>query len=147
MPIYILGISMEGCDMRIEGANNNHAQRPVSEEIQVNQSVQANIAKQVEEVHIEKMAEEYAQQKNNSSFEEIQISEKMIKEAIERANKAIIGTKREFEYKKHEVLNTFMVKVINSETKETVREIPPEKIVDLVANLMELAGLLVDEKR
>lgn len=75
------------------------------------------------------------------------ISEKILVEAIDRANKAIVGSKREFEYKKHDILNAFTVKVINSETKEVVREIPPERILDLVANLMELAGVLVDEKR
>ena len=39
-----------------------------------------------------------------------------------------------------------MVKVINSETNEVIREIPPEKILDLVAKMWELAGILVDER-
>jgi flagellar protein FlaG len=29
---------------------------------------------------------------------------------------------------------------------EVIREIPPEKILDMVAKMMELAGILVDEK-
>jgi len=39
-----------------------------------------------------------------------------------------------------------MIKVINSETDEVIREIPPEKILDLIAKLWELAGIIVDEK-
>lgn len=150
MPIYIIGISMEGCVMRIEGSNNNYAERPVPEEIQVNRPAPEVkvIERPVEEVQKKKISEDnFAKQITSATQGETQLSEKILSEAIERANKAIVGTKREFQYKKHDIINAFTVKVINSETKEIVREIPPEKILDLVANLMELAGLLVDEKR
>ena len=39
-----------------------------------------------------------------------------------------------------------MVKVLNKENGELIREIPPEKTLDLVANMMEIAGILIDEK-
>lgn len=39
-----------------------------------------------------------------------------------------------------------MVKVVNTETDEVIREIPPEKILDMVAKMWELAGIMVDEK-
>jgi flagellar protein FlaG len=34
---------------------------------------------------------------------------------------------------------------VNRETGEVIREIPPEKFLDMVAKLQELAGILVDE--
>ena len=34
----------------------------------------------------------------------------------------------------------------NNHTEEIVKEIPPEKILDMVANMMERAGLIVDKK-
>jgi len=37
-----------------------------------------------------------------------------------------------------------MVQVINNETQEVVREIPPQKILDMVAKMWELAGIIVD---
>jgi flagellar protein FlaG len=37
--------------------------------------------------------------------------------------------------------------VIDENTNEVVREIPPEKILDVMASIMELAGLIVDERR
>ena len=40
-----------------------------------------------------------------------------------------------------------MIKVINKQTQEVIREIPPEKILDIVANLWKIAGLIIDEKR
>lgn len=68
-------------------------------------------------------------------------------EMIERANRAITGATCNFEYSIHEKTKEIMVKVIDRETKEVIREIPPEKILDLVAKLWEIAGILVDERR
>jgi len=36
--------------------------------------------------------------------------------------------------------------IINDETDEVIREIPPEKILDMVAKMWELAGIMVDRK-
>jgi len=40
-----------------------------------------------------------------------------------------------------------MVKVIDINTNEVIREIPPEKILDMVATMLEMAGIIVDERR
>ena len=69
-----------------------------------------------------------------------------IMQAIKQANKALEGTNRRFEYSVHEQSNTIMIKVINSDTDEIIREIPPERILNLIAKLWELAGLIVDKK-
>lgn len=77
----------------------------------------------------------------------VSISEKTVINAIEKANKAISFSNRQLEFSVHEKTKEIMVKVIDSETKEVIREIPPEKILDMVANLLEMAGILVDERR
>jgi len=73
-------------------------------------------------------------------------NEREISEAVRKANKALEWAKRHFEYSIHEQTNTFMVRVYDSETDELIREIPPERILDLVARLWEVAGLIVDER-
>ncbi len=75
------------------------------------------------------------------------ISERAIRDAIDSVNKAIVGANRQFEFSVHEKTNRVMVKVIDTVTKEIVREIPPEKILDMVAQMWEMAGILVDERR
>ena len=40
-----------------------------------------------------------------------------------------------------------MVQVVDSDTGEIIREIPPQKILDLVAKLWELSGVFLDERR
>lgn len=72
--------------------------------------------------------------------------EKLIK-AIEGANKKISKTENEFSFSVHEKTKQIMIKVINKNTKEVVKEFPPEKILDMVATMCETAGLFVDEKR
>ena len=76
-----------------------------------------------------------------------QVSEKMIIGAIERANKALAISNRSLEFSVHEKTKEIMVKVVDTETQEVIREIPSEKILDLVANILEMAGILVDERR
>lgn len=51
-----------------------------------------------------------------------------------------------FEFSIHEGTEAVMVKVINTETDEIIREIPPEEILDMVAKMWELAGILVDKR-
>ena len=76
----------------------------------------------------------------------LSIGEEQIIRAIERALKALEGPSTMFEMRVHEQTNSVIVRVLNRETGELIREIPPEKTLDLVAKMMEFAGLLIDER-
>ncbi|OXM86359.1 flagellar protein FlaG [Paenibacillus rigui] len=78
---------------------------------------------------------------------ELSISEEAVVQAVERANKALAGVKSHAEYSVHKPHGDIVVKLINSETKEVIREIPPEKILDLLDKFEELNGTIIDEKR
>ncbi len=75
------------------------------------------------------------------------VSERVVIEAIQKANKAISGGNRRFEFSIHEKTNEIVVKVFDSDTNELIREIPNEKVLDMVAKICEMAGILVDERR
>ena len=49
------------------------------------------------------------------------------------------------EYSVHEVLGS-MIKIVNQDTKEVIMECPPKKILDLVAKMLEMAGIVIDKK-
>ncbi|MEK3704952.1 flagellar protein FlaG [Paenibacillus sp. FSL R7-0198] len=66
--------------------------------------------------------------------------------AIDRAVKALQGPTTTLEMSVHEKTHQILVKVLNKETGELIREIPPEKTLDLVAKMMEIAGIIIDEK-
>ena len=139
--------------MRVEGTaniNNYNGKAEARIEIQPQKHVQEikEVKPSKEERKIENIATlELAHQIVAASKGELPISDKVMIEAIDKANKAIIGTRREFEYSVHKPTHAISIKVIDSESKEVIREIPPEKMLDLVAKLWELAGIIVDEKR
>jgi flagellar protein FlaG len=66
--------------------------------------------------------------------------------SLEKANKMVDGYDRRFEISVHEKTGNVMVKVINSITDEVIREIPSEKVLDMVAGFMETAGIIVDKR-
>lgn len=76
----------------------------------------------------------------------VSIGEAQLIKAIDRAMKALEGPSTTFEVSVHKQTHSIMVKVLNKDTGELIREIPPEKTLDLVAKMMEFAGILIDER-
>jgi len=83
----------------------------------------------------------------SSANENKQVSEEELIKVIEKANETIKGNNAKFEYSIHDDTKRIMVKVINPVNDEVIREIPSEKILDMVAKIWEMTGILVDEKR
>lgn len=46
----------------------------------------------------------------------------------------------------HRGTNHLTIKVLDKETKEVIKEFPPEETLDQLAKVLELAGILVDER-
>lgn len=53
----------------------------------------------------------------------------------------------ECQYGIHEETQRVTLKIVDKETKEVLKELPPEKTLEMIAKVWEMAGLLVDEKR
>lgn len=75
-----------------------------------------------------------------------QATSEQIKEAIEKFNKAS-GANSEAVFGIHEGTNRVTIKIVDKDTKETIKELPPEKTLDMIARVWEMAGIMVDEKR
>ena len=74
-----------------------------------------------------------------------------IKAAVDDLNKTVKQASpmhhTQLSFKYHEDTNRISITVTDSDTDEVIREIPPEKTLDLLAKAWEMAGLLVDERR
>lgn len=68
-----------------------------------------------------------------------------LKRAVEEINKNVVNSEAVFGV--HESTNRVTIKIVDKKTKEVLKEYPPEKTLDMIAKVWELAGLLVDEKR
>ncbi len=93
---------------------------------------------------------ESAQEKGNSSEEEGQqrqpSSGEQIRKAVEKLSKSQME-QSEAVFGIHEGTNRVTIKIVDKQTKKTIKELPPEKTLDMIAKVWEMAGLLVDEKR
>lgn len=73
-----------------------------------------------------------------------QPSEETMKQALSDINKQLNNTECVFDV--HEATNRVTIRIIDKTSKEVLKELPPEKTLDMIAKVWELAGLLVDEK-
>ena len=76
-----------------------------------------------------------------------EVSAEKVKDALSEINKKIAPTQTECSFKYHEKTHRISITVKDKETDKVIREIPPEKTLDMLAKTLELAGILVDEKR
>lgn len=70
-----------------------------------------------------------------------------LKKAIAEMNRKINNSNEEAVFGVHEGTNRIMIKIMDKDTKEVIKEFPPEKTLDMIAKIWEMAGILVDEKR
>lgn len=84
-------------------------------------------------------------QNNNSAEQQEQPNTDKIKQAVEKLNKNLKNSEAIFGI--HEATNRVTIKIVDKDTKEVIKELPPEKTLDMIAKAWELAGILVDERR
>lgn len=122
-------------------------------------SVQAVSAVADDYVKVEKSAENNSGESGSSSEQDVreqmfgdevpiqEVSKEKVESALRDINAKIRPTHTECQFSYHEKTKRIAIKVLDQDTGEVIREIPPEKTLDMIAKTLELAGILVDEKR
>ncbi len=82
---------------------------------------------------------------NGQQEQQPSASAEAVKKAVEELNKKMANSVAQFGI--HEETNHITIKIVDKETKKVIKELPPEKTLDMIAKVWEMAGLLVDEKR
>ena len=107
-------------------------------------SVQA--AEQVDKTtNIVENAQSKGQSDNGDQTKDQQATNEQIRKAVEKLNKSLSNSEAVFGI--HEETNRVTIKIVDRSTKEVIKELPPEKTLDMIAKVWELAGILVDERR
>lgn len=93
---------------------------------------------------------ENSQEKGQAGSEEQQAKEQQtkneqIRKAVEQMNKSLGNSEAVFGI--HEDTNRVTIKIVDKTTKEVIKELPPEKTLDMIARVWDMAGILIDEKR
>lgn len=68
-----------------------------------------------------------------------------LEKSIKKLNKFLEDDKTHAEYSVHKDLGTIMIKIVDDENDKVIMELPPEKVLDMVASMCKQVGLL-DQK-
>ena len=130
-------------------AQTTHQAKPVQKtvvedtEVSTPEKVSAYDATTVKVAETEKQDSQSGQDNNYGNQQ--QSNNEKIKKAVEQLNKNMSHSEAVFGI--HEETNRVTIKIVDKDTKEVIKERPPEKTLDMIAKAWELAGILVDEKR
>lgn len=75
-----------------------------------------------------------------------EITKEELEQMVEKANQFLLGLETQFDFKVHEGTGRTVVRLIDKQSEEVVKEIPPEKMLDILASIWDSAGILVDRK-
>ncbi len=139
--------AIKGAGMTYQGSAST-AERII--EIQPKLEAASNIAaseqlaKDTMAMNTKKAGSEDADGSNSNEMTQEQLTAQ-IKKAVEDINKKAVNSEAIFGI--HDKTNRVTIKIVDKSTKEVIKELPPEKTLDMIAKVWEMAGLMVDEKR
>jgi len=90
-------------------------------------------------------SQEKGQADSKEQGKEQQLNHEQIRKAVERLNQNLANSEAVFGI--HEDTNRVTIKIVDKNTKEVIKELPPEKTLDMIAKVWEMAGILIDERR
>lgn len=74
------------------------------------------------------------------------IGDTVINEQIDALNQKLLSQGKHAEFSVHKETNQTIVKIINDETGEVLKEWPKEKLLDMAAEIWKRFGIMVDKK-
>lgn len=145
-----MGIEPLGSVMTVQ-AQSTVVQRPAPQTSQSAEEFSSGSMQTADRVDRTTSVVENAQEKGQSGNQEQNkgqqpATNEQIKKAVEQINKNMMAHS-EAVFGIHEGTNRVTIKLVDKNTKEVIKELPPEKTLDMIAKVWEIAGILVDEKR
>ncbi|SFJ45548.1 flagellar protein FlaG [Halobacillus dabanensis] len=92
-----------------------------------------------ESVKNERVKEDYKEYSTGNEKEKL-------KQASEDINEFFKAVHTSLRFQFHDKLEEYYVTIVDSDTEEIVKEIPPKKMLDMYASIAERLGFIVDEK-
>lgn len=70
---------------------------------------------------------------------------KQLQQAVEKFKKNMMA-QTEAVFGIHEGTNRVTIKIVDKDSKDVIKEYPPEQTLDMIQKVWEMAGIMVDEK-
>ena len=141
------GMAYQGSSSTAQTKEQTQTRTEVSSED--NKVVSENIAKAVQAMNTKETSGDSTENTGNQAQAQQQQMDKnaQIKKAVDDINKSATGDQAEAIFGIHDKTNRVTIKIVDKKTKEVIKEFPPEKTLDMIAKVWEMAGIMVDERR
>lgn len=78
--------------------------------------------------------------------EEKEVDKDQAKKIVAGLNDFLKPTSTSIQFNFHEKLEEYYVSIVDKDTKEVIKEIPPKKLLDIYAAMAESLGFIVDKR-
>ncbi|MBE3568885.1 MAG: flagellar protein FlaG [Bacillales bacterium] len=95
---------------------------------------------------LKRTAEDQTTMTQQPAFPQLSHSKEQVQEIVESMNHFLKSSNTHLKFVLHDQLKEYYVKIVNDETNEVVKEIPPKKLLDIYAAMANYLGILVDKK-
>ena len=119
--------------------------RAEAENTEVNMANSATPTIDETTMSVSKAMESNSKNDEKEERENTEAENEAIKKMVDNINKNMKNGEAVFGI--HEGTNRVTIKIVDKDTRKTIKELPPEKTLDMIAKVWEMAGILVDEKR
>jgi len=75
-----------------------------------------------------------------------EIPREQIESATDKLNRLMGLIDKRLRFDLHKESDQIMVRVIDQDTEDVLKEMPPQRVIELLNSLTDIAGLLVDQK-
>lgn len=106
----------------------------------------SNIVKHTTQHQESKQPEYTTKNAQNPQSDEQKLSKDKLQQAVDSVNELFEISHNTSKFVMHEGLDRYYVQLIDKESKEVVKEIPPKKLLDAFYEMQKLVGMVVDEK-
>lgn len=89
---------------------------------------------------------EPASQSATNIGEEQEVSKEKLQQVVDAVNDFLETNNSTSKFMYHEGLERYYVTVVNRETDQVIKEIPPKKLLDAFYEMQKMVGMIVDEK-
>lgn len=97
-------------------------------------------------VPTETIVKKTATQSQSTEEQKDFVSKDKLQEAVGSINEFLHTQQKSSKFVFHEGLDKYYVKLVDAETDEVIKEIPPERLLNAFYEMKKLAGMIVDEK-
>lgn len=91
---------------------------------------------------VQKIQQSETQSSEDNNAKNKEYSKIDLDNAIKKINNFLKDEHTHAEYSYHKEMKTMMIKIVDENTKQVILEVPPQKILDMVASMCKQVGLL-----